>query len=197
MGAQYSPQWQPDRSTHLITPFLNTPKYQQMISSGRGVALRPNYIYDCQQAGRRLEEAGYRLRDIRNYQPSDDDSEDSSDAGSSSSGDDGTTADESGYSSEGSNSEVIEIRSSPEEAEGEEQLSGEYNQDSGAPNQGALVEHQASHLDSTITHDVVPDLSRLPELPMFFTGYSFVLDECSLSLNDLNRIRRLIYEANG
>jgi hypothetical protein len=67
LGARYSPDWT-NEATHLICPFQNTPKLSQMLSSGHGIAVKPQFIYDCFNAETRLSEDSYLLFPIN--QPS-------------------------------------------------------------------------------------------------------------------------------
>ena len=60
MGAQYRTNWQAD-CTHLFCPFQNTPKLRDMVRTGRGIALRPDFVTDCYLARRRVEQDSYLL----------------------------------------------------------------------------------------------------------------------------------------
>ncbi|KAJ3054105.1 hypothetical protein HK102_011575, partial [Quaeritorhiza haematococci] len=60
MGARYSGDWD-SRCTHLICPFKNTPKYNQVKSSGHGAIVRPDWIEECHRRKKRLPEKHFLL----------------------------------------------------------------------------------------------------------------------------------------
>lgn len=160
MGAEYTAQWEGGRCTHLVTPFRNTPKCRQMMSSNQGgIAVLPQFIDDCHRAGRRLGESLYRLDDWNGKAKDRDD--DVGEEEDSSSDSDGST--------DNSESTTIDILSSDTDSNSESD--GDYNRNP-------------------------PDLTRLPALPMFFTGYKFTLSN-ELAPEDRRRALRLIYAANG
>ncbi|XP_058716012.1 DNA repair protein XRCC1 [Poecile atricapillus] len=53
LGARYRPDWSPD-CTHLVCAFARTPKAARARSSG-GVVVGPEWIWECQRRGRRVE----------------------------------------------------------------------------------------------------------------------------------------------
>ncbi|OUM68157.1 hypothetical protein PIROE2DRAFT_4153, partial [Piromyces sp. E2] len=58
MGAKYEPQWS-DSSTHLICPIKGTPKYNEVKEQGRGIIVKPEWIYQCYEKKKRLPEKYY------------------------------------------------------------------------------------------------------------------------------------------
>ncbi|ORX45204.1 hypothetical protein BCR36DRAFT_585814 [Piromyces finnis] len=58
MGAKYEPQWT-DSATHLICPIKGTPKYNEVKKQGRGIIVKPEWIYKCYEQKKRLSEKDY------------------------------------------------------------------------------------------------------------------------------------------
>lgn len=60
MGAQYSPNWEPG-CTHLIAAFGNTPKHKEVLASGHGMCVLPEWVDACHRACARVAEADFSL----------------------------------------------------------------------------------------------------------------------------------------
>ena len=62
LGATYSGAWDERTTTHLICAFAGTPKFNEVSASGKGVIVRPEWLEECDNAGRRLPEAEFAVQ---------------------------------------------------------------------------------------------------------------------------------------
>eukprot|EP01044_Picomonas_judraskeda_P026836 COSAG03_NODE_8303_length_815_cov_1.798883_1_plen_215_part_10 len=65
LGAAYAGVWDERTTTHLICAFAGTPKFNEVSASGKGAIVRPEWLEECDRAGRRLPEADFAVHGAR------------------------------------------------------------------------------------------------------------------------------------
>ncbi|CAF2317220.1 unnamed protein product [Rotaria sp. Silwood2] len=65
MGAIYNDDWD-EACTHLICAFPNTPKYTQVLETGKGFIVNKQWILDCYKQNQLLAEKNYELKGSNN-----------------------------------------------------------------------------------------------------------------------------------
>lgn len=65
LGASYSGDWDDCITTHLICAFAGTPKFNEVSAKGKGTIVRPEWLEQCDQAGRRLAEVKFVVQGAR------------------------------------------------------------------------------------------------------------------------------------
>ncbi|CAF2154219.1 unnamed protein product [Rotaria magnacalcarata] len=62
MGATYSDDWN-EKCTHLISAFPNTPKFNEVQQTGKGMIVSKHWIIDCCKQNQLLSEKSYNLKE--------------------------------------------------------------------------------------------------------------------------------------
>ncbi|CAF3068230.1 unnamed protein product [Rotaria socialis] len=62
MGATYSDDWN-EKCTHLISAFPNTPKFNEVLQTGKGMIVSKHWIMDCCKQNQLLSEKSYNLKE--------------------------------------------------------------------------------------------------------------------------------------